>query len=150
MLEKNRFGGPKSNQMNSAELLEALGENTNEESKQRAPSDTFIRIRGHFQVMQTPMPLSPSQQPYGFQVLGHTDTAKLKAIVLTQKPPILLKANAFPAFFLQKTPSPTGDGCGKVGPQPGGHLALSAQRRGESSGRAESLSQLPPGYRVLL
>lgn len=76
VLEKKiyRLGDPKSNQMNSAKLLEALGENTNEESKQRAPPDTFIRSRGLFQVMQTPVPLSPSQRPAGFHVQKHSQT----------------------------------------------------------------------------
>lgn len=62
--EKNRLGDGKRDQMNSANLLEGLGENMNEESKQQASPDTVLQSQVHFQVRckaNTTIPKSASR-----------------------------------------------------------------------------------------
>lgn len=42
VLKKNSLGGGRRDQMNSADLVERLGENMSKESKQQASPDTFV------------------------------------------------------------------------------------------------------------
>lgn len=148
LLKKNRLGGGKSDQMNSANLLEGLGENMNEESKQQASPDTVLQSQVHFQVQceaNTTIPKSASRRfP---SACPHPETQpSSKPSYRYRSNPFCLKQMFSLPFSFEKFQAPHQRGV----PRQGWVSAPSAWRRGESSSRAKCRSRLPPGYRVLL